>query len=202
MTWSSPTSDAWTQSQSGNPFLRICHLVMFLLDLLWRWGNLISCDLSLLLHCDQAGKGILRTMRASNDAVADLVPVDVVINSTLAAAWYSGSQTSNRWEWSTNTRSSYILWCFLGRNLRIYSELLPPLTGLKTSWFTTARLVGSTRFTGGKSVRCLLLSLNTDSVRTPDCDSLSLCSAPNDIPWLQPDPRLATPRHWAFARLF
>ncbi|XP_039664891.1 fatty acyl-CoA reductase 1 isoform X2 [Perca fluviatilis] len=43
-----------------------------------------------------AGKGILRTMRASNDAVADLVPVDVVINATLAAAWYSGSQALNR----------------------------------------------------------------------------------------------------------
>ncbi|XP_074533420.1 fatty acyl-CoA reductase 1 isoform X1 [Halichoeres trimaculatus] len=43
-----------------------------------------------------AGKGILRTMRASNDAVADLVPVDVVINATVAAAWYSGSQTLSR----------------------------------------------------------------------------------------------------------
>ncbi|XP_011605197.2 fatty acyl-CoA reductase 1 isoform X2 [Takifugu rubripes] len=43
-----------------------------------------------------AGKGILRTMRASNDAVADLVPVDVVINAMLAAAWYSGSQAFNR----------------------------------------------------------------------------------------------------------
>ncbi|XP_062402809.1 fatty acyl-CoA reductase 1 isoform X1 [Sardina pilchardus] len=43
-----------------------------------------------------AGKGILRTMRASNNAVADLVPVDVVINTTLAAAWYSGSQRHNR----------------------------------------------------------------------------------------------------------
>ncbi|XP_041652624.1 fatty acyl-CoA reductase 1 isoform X3 [Cheilinus undulatus] len=43
-----------------------------------------------------AGKGILRTMRASNDAVADLVPVDVVINATLAAAWYSGSQRHSR----------------------------------------------------------------------------------------------------------
>ncbi|CAJ1057575.1 fatty acyl-CoA reductase 1 isoform X2 [Xyrichtys novacula] len=43
-----------------------------------------------------AGKGILRTMRASNDAVADLVPVDVVINATLTAAWYSGSQTLSR----------------------------------------------------------------------------------------------------------
>ncbi|XP_072906004.1 fatty acyl-CoA reductase 1 isoform X4 [Hemitrygon akajei] len=37
-----------------------------------------------------AGKGILRTMRAANSAVADLIPVDVVINMTLAAAWYSG----------------------------------------------------------------------------------------------------------------
>ncbi|XP_069479710.1 fatty acyl-CoA reductase 1 isoform X7 [Ambystoma mexicanum] len=37
-----------------------------------------------------AGKGILRTMRASNSAVADLIPVDVVVNTTLAAAWYSG----------------------------------------------------------------------------------------------------------------
>ncbi|XP_078139076.1 fatty acyl-CoA reductase 1 isoform X3 [Centroberyx gerrardi] len=43
-----------------------------------------------------AGKGILRTMRASNNAVADLVPVDVVINTILAAAWYSGSQRLNR----------------------------------------------------------------------------------------------------------
>ncbi|TSQ92664.1 Fatty acyl-CoA reductase 1 [Bagarius yarrelli] len=43
-----------------------------------------------------AGKGILRTMRASNSAVADLVPVDVVINTTLAAAWYSGLQKHTR----------------------------------------------------------------------------------------------------------
>uniref|UniRef100_A0A3P9M0D6 Fatty acyl-CoA reductase n=1 Tax=Oryzias latipes TaxID=8090 RepID=A0A3P9M0D6_ORYLA len=43
-----------------------------------------------------AGKGILRTMRASNNAVADLVPVDVVINATLAVAWYSGSQMRSR----------------------------------------------------------------------------------------------------------
>uniref|UniRef100_A0A3Q1K949 Fatty acyl-CoA reductase n=1 Tax=Anabas testudineus TaxID=64144 RepID=A0A3Q1K949_ANATE len=37
----------------------------------------------------RAGKGILRTMRANNDAVADLIPVDVVINLTLAAGWYT-----------------------------------------------------------------------------------------------------------------
>ncbi|KAK2119187.1 cyclin-dependent kinase inhibitor far1, partial [Saguinus oedipus] len=37
-----------------------------------------------------AGKGILRTMRASNSALADLVPVDVAVNMSLAATWYSG----------------------------------------------------------------------------------------------------------------
>ncbi|XP_057712053.1 fatty acyl-CoA reductase 1 isoform X2 [Corythoichthys intestinalis] len=36
-----------------------------------------------------AGKGLLRTMMANNDAVADLIPVDVVINLTLAAGWYT-----------------------------------------------------------------------------------------------------------------
>ncbi|XP_072906002.1 fatty acyl-CoA reductase 1 isoform X2 [Hemitrygon akajei] len=43
-----------------------------------------------------AGKGILRTMRAANSAVADLIPVDVVINMTLAAAWYSGVHRYSR----------------------------------------------------------------------------------------------------------
>lgn len=43
-----------------------------------------------------AGKGILRTMRASNDAIADLVPVDLVVNTTLAVAWYSGTQRHTR----------------------------------------------------------------------------------------------------------
>uniref|UniRef100_A0A665VQ65 Fatty acyl-CoA reductase n=1 Tax=Echeneis naucrates TaxID=173247 RepID=A0A665VQ65_ECHNA len=41
-----------------------------------------------------AGKGILRTMRANNDAVADLIPVDVVINLTLAAGWYTAVHRS------------------------------------------------------------------------------------------------------------
>lgn len=44
--------------------------------------------------CIQAGKGILRTMRANNDAVADLIPVDVVINLTLAAGWYTAVHRS------------------------------------------------------------------------------------------------------------
>ncbi|XP_056281016.1 fatty acyl-CoA reductase 1 [Pseudoliparis swirei] len=43
-----------------------------------------------------AGKGILRTMRANIDAVADLIPVDVVINLMLAAGWYTAERRSNR----------------------------------------------------------------------------------------------------------
>lgn len=42
-------------------------------------------------------------MRANNDAVADLIPVDVVINLTLAAGWYTavhrwgpGARTGNQ----------------------------------------------------------------------------------------------------------
>lgn len=47
------------------------------------------CRPKMVLLRNQAGKGILRTMRANNDAVADLIPVDVVINLTLAAGWYT-----------------------------------------------------------------------------------------------------------------
>ncbi|KFV70949.1 Fatty acyl-CoA reductase 1 [Dryobates pubescens] len=36
-----------------------------------------------------AGKGILRTVLANNEAVADMIPVDVAINLTLAAGWYT-----------------------------------------------------------------------------------------------------------------
>ncbi|KAM7178659.1 fatty acyl-CoA reductase 2 isoform 2-T3 [Macrochelys suwanniensis] len=36
-----------------------------------------------------AGKGILQTVKVNNDAVADLIPVDVVINLILAAGWYT-----------------------------------------------------------------------------------------------------------------
>lgn len=46
-------------------------------------------------------------MRASNDAVADLVPVDVVINAMLAAAWYSGSQAANRFFFKSRLCSSF-----------------------------------------------------------------------------------------------
>uniref|UniRef100_A0A8D2JJ18 Fatty acyl-CoA reductase n=1 Tax=Varanus komodoensis TaxID=61221 RepID=A0A8D2JJ18_VARKO len=36
-----------------------------------------------------AGKGLIRTIKCNSTAVADIVPVDVVINITLAAGWYT-----------------------------------------------------------------------------------------------------------------
>ncbi|KAJ6668447.1 hypothetical protein lerEdw1_011929 [Lerista edwardsae] len=35
------------------------------------------------------GKGIIRTVKCNTDAVADIIPVDVAINFTLAAGWYT-----------------------------------------------------------------------------------------------------------------
>lgn len=55
----------------------------------FKHTEMFSGCLKMLFFCIQAGKGILRTMRANNDAVADLIPVDVVINLTLAAGWYT-----------------------------------------------------------------------------------------------------------------
>lgn len=62
-----------------------------------------SCQLNLnpawsgwLCPCvPQAGKGILRSVIANNEAVADMIPVDVAINLTLAAGWYTAV---HRWE--------------------------------------------------------------------------------------------------------
>ena len=44
------------------------------------------------------GTGVLRTMHIEKDFVADLIPVDVVINSMIVAAWktakdYTGNPT-------------------------------------------------------------------------------------------------------------
>jgi len=59
-------------------------------------------------------------MRASNDAVADLVPVDVVINATLAAAWYSGSQMLPRCSVASSP-------CRRAARASSFLNLLPPL---------------------------------------------------------------------------
>lgn len=37
----------------------------------------------------QAGKGFLRSIRATPMAVADLIPADTVVNLTLAVGWYT-----------------------------------------------------------------------------------------------------------------
>lgn len=95
-------------------------------------------------------------MRASNDAVADLVPVDVVINNTIAAAWYSGKQTCRlaaRRCRHVNVLASFKvgLICF-SLHFSGKENILFCSAGLKTSQCTTAQLVGSTLFTGEKLV--------------------------------------------------
>lgn len=40
----------------------------------------------------QAGKGLLRALRATPMAVADVIPVDTVVNLTLAVGWYTAVQ--------------------------------------------------------------------------------------------------------------
>lgn len=69
-----------------------CMLLEFCqLNLSPAWsGWLFPC-----LPVPQAGKGILRTVIANNEAVADMIPVDVAINLTLAAGWYTAV---HRWE--------------------------------------------------------------------------------------------------------
>jgi fatty acyl-CoA reductase len=37
------------------------------------------------------GTGVLKTMLAKHDAIADIVPVDLVVNLTLTAGWFIGS---------------------------------------------------------------------------------------------------------------
>lgn len=41
------------------------------------------------------GKGVMRTMLYEGSAVADLIPVDVVINLMITAAWYTGTKKPN-----------------------------------------------------------------------------------------------------------
>lgn len=41
------------------------------------------------------GAGVMRTMLCEGSAVADLIPVDVVINLMITAAWYTGSKQPN-----------------------------------------------------------------------------------------------------------
>ena len=39
--------------------------------------------------------GLMRTMHVGKEIVADLIPVDVVINSMIVAAWKRGSESKN-----------------------------------------------------------------------------------------------------------
>uniref|UniRef100_A0A8C1X1B7 Fatty acyl-CoA reductase n=1 Tax=Cyprinus carpio TaxID=7962 RepID=A0A8C1X1B7_CYPCA len=104
-TYTKALAEHLIQQERGN--LNIAIIRPSIVGASWKEPFPVSMLISILpagliISMGQAGyssvdlNGILRTMRASNNAVADLVPVDVVINTTLAAAWYSGSQRHAR----------------------------------------------------------------------------------------------------------
>ena len=41
------------------------------------------------------GSGILRSMLGNREAIADLIPVDIPVNLTIAAAWYTANNNNN-----------------------------------------------------------------------------------------------------------
>lgn len=60
----------------------------------WRepypgWIDNINGPTGMVLAC---GKGVLRTMLYNSKACADLIPVDMVINMMISAAWYTAKQ--------------------------------------------------------------------------------------------------------------
>ncbi|KAI2806857.1 hypothetical protein BLOT_008816 [Blomia tropicalis] len=52
------------------------------------------------------GKGVLRTMHANSDYVTDIIPVDIVINSCISAAWYVAECQCKLAPMSINNRRS------------------------------------------------------------------------------------------------
>lgn len=63
----------------------------------WRepvrgWVDNINGPTGLVLA---VGKGVMRTMLYDSNAVADLIPVDTVINLMITAAWNTGTKPSN-----------------------------------------------------------------------------------------------------------
>ena len=44
----------------------------------------------------QAGKGLLRTFKAENSSVADIIPVDFTSNLIVACAWYTAVHKPQR----------------------------------------------------------------------------------------------------------
>jgi fatty acyl-CoA reductase len=48
------------------------------------WNNSVAGPLGIIVGC---ACGIIRSMYCDGDKVVDLVPVDMVINATIAVAW-------------------------------------------------------------------------------------------------------------------
>lgn len=85
----------------------------------WReplrgWVDNINGPTGLILA---VGKGVMRTMLYQSDAVADLIPVDTVINLMITAAWDTGTKPSNEIKIYNCTSGSLnkITWCDIER---------------------------------------------------------------------------------------
>ncbi|XP_007941384.1 fatty acyl-CoA reductase 2 [Orycteropus afer afer] len=80
------------QKESGN--LNMAIIRPSIVGATWQepfpgWIDNINGPTGLIIA---AGKGFLRALRATPMAVADLVPVDIVVNLTLAVGWYTAVQ--------------------------------------------------------------------------------------------------------------
>ena len=68
--------------------------------------------------------GILRCMLGKREATADIIPVDVVINMMIAAAWYTGSKTNKKF---------YVYNCTCNKANRCTWEMIETYCNLNSS---------------------------------------------------------------------
>lgn len=71
--------------------------------------------------------GILGCMIGKKDATADMIPVDVVINMMIAAAWYTGSKRAKKFYVynCTSDRANRCSWEMIQEYCNQYSSLYP-----------------------------------------------------------------------------
>ncbi|ENN78884.1 hypothetical protein YQE_04673, partial [Dendroctonus ponderosae] len=68
------------------------------------WTDNINGPTGLLIG---AGKGVLRTMYCKQDAYADYMPVDIVVNATLASVWFYIYDERKKWIFNLTSSALY-----------------------------------------------------------------------------------------------
>ncbi|NWR30183.1 FACR1 reductase, partial [Tachuris rubrigastra] len=118
-----------------------------------------------------AGKGILRTVIANNEAVADMIPVDVAINLTLAAGWYTAvHRPKNLLVYNCTTGGiNPFFWGEMGKNITFLtvSNITGFLRQALRKWFpvfmwhsvSAIRLQGQTDSSASGQTSCSPLTL-------------------------------------------